>query len=162
MQTPLKIALIAIVLLYIFFIKSTRTILKLLKKCYNIGSEEDNMEKLSKNDVIKVTVTGVQKYGAFVNTNDENYDGLIHISEISYGYVKNVNDYLKVGDTIYAEVVDVNDDDNQLRLSIKDIDYKNDGAKLKRMAETKEGFKPLKDNLDNWINIKIKEITDKM
>ena len=30
------------------------------------------MEKLSKNDVIKVTVTGVQKYGAFVNTNDEN------------------------------------------------------------------------------------------
>ncbi len=120
------------------------------------------MEKLSKNDVIKVTVTGVQKYGAFVNTNDENYDGLIHISEISYGYVKNVNDYLKVGDTIYAEVVDINDDDNQLRLSIKDIDYKNDGAKLKRMAETKGGFKPLKDNLDNWINIKIKEITDKM
>ena len=120
------------------------------------------MEKIKKKDVIKVTVTGVQKYGAFVNTKDEDYDGLIHISEISYRYVKNVNDYLKVGDTVYAEVVDVNNDEKELKLSIKDIDYKKDGTRLKRMAETKSGFKPLKDNLDMWINKKIKEITDKM
>lgn len=120
------------------------------------------MEKLKKRDIIKVTVTGVQKYGAFVNTKDDNYEGLIHISEISYGFVKNVNDYLKVGDNIYAEVVDISDKDNHLKLSIKDIDYKKDGARLKRMAETKSGFKPLKDNLDIWINQKIKEITDKM
>ena len=42
------------------------------------------MEKVKKNDVIKVKVTGVQKYGAFVNSEDNNYDGLIHISEISF------------------------------------------------------------------------------
>ena len=120
------------------------------------------MEKIKRNDIIKVTVTGVQKYGAFVNSEDEDYDGLIHISEISYGYVKNVNDYLKIGDTIYAEVVDINNDNNQLKLSIKDIDYKKDGTRLKRMAETKSGFTPLKDNLEMWINEKIKEITDKM
>lgn len=118
------------------------------------------MEKIKKDDIIKVTVTGVQKYGAFAQTED--YDGLIHISEISYGYVRSVNDYLKVGDKIYAEVVGVDDNDNHLKLSIKDIDYKKDGMKLKRMAETKEGFKPLKDNLEVWINEKIKEITDKM
>lgn len=118
------------------------------------------MEKVKKNDVIKATVTGVQKYGAFVDTED--YEGLIHISEISYGYVKNVNDYLKVGDNIYVEVVDIDDKDNHLKLSIKDIDYKKDGTRLKRMAETKNGFKPLKDNLDTWISEKIKEITDKM
>lgn len=118
------------------------------------------MEKLKKNDIIKATVTGVQKYGAFVGT--ENYEGLIHISEISYGYVKNVNDYLKVGDNIFVEIVDVDEEDNHLKLSIKDIDYKKDGARLKRMAETKSGFEPLKNNLDLWINEKIKEITDKM
>ena len=33
------------------------------------------MEKVKKNDVIKVKVTGVQKYGAFVNSEDNNYDG---------------------------------------------------------------------------------------
>lgn len=118
------------------------------------------MEKIKKSDIIKATVTGVQKYGAFVNT--EEYEGLIHISEISYGYVKNVNDYLKVGDNIFVEVVEIDDADNHLKLSIKDIDYKKDGARLKRMAETKSGFKPLKDNLELWINEKIKEITDKM
>ena len=118
------------------------------------------MEKIKKNDVIKATVTGVQKYGAFVNT--EEYEGLIHISEISYGYVKNVNDYLKVGDDIFVEVVEIDDNDNHLKLSIKDIDYKKDGTKLKRMAETKNGFQPLKDNLETWISEKIKEITDKM
>jgi len=119
------------------------------------------MGMIKKKDIIRVTVTGVQKYGAFVDTND-NYEGLIHISEISYGFVKNVNDYLKVGDTIYAEVVDVDETGKHLKLSIKDIDYKKDGSRLKRMAETKSGFSPLKDNLDIWINKKIKEITDKM
>lgn len=118
------------------------------------------MEKIKKKDIVKVTVTGVQKYGAFVNT--ENYDGLIHISEISYGYVRNVNDYLKVGDKIYVEVVDVDDKENHLKLSIKDIDYKKDGSRLKKMSETKSGFAPLKDNLETWINEKIKEITDEM
>lgn len=118
------------------------------------------MNKVKKNDIVKATVTGVQTYGAFAQTGD--YDGLIHISEISYGYVRNVNDYLKVGDEIYAEVVETPDENNHLKLSIKDIDYKKDGARLKRMAETKSGFQPLKDNLEIWINEKIKEITDKM
>ncbi len=118
------------------------------------------MENIKENDIIKCKVTGLQKYGAFVTT-DENHNGLIHISEISYGYVKNISDYLDIGDNIYAEVIKV-DDNNNLKLSIKDIDYRKDGSKLKRMAETKNGFKPLKDNLDAWINEKIKEITDKI
>ena len=119
------------------------------------------MDNIKIGDIIEVTVTGIQKYGAFVLIN-EKYDGLIHISEISSGYVKNINDYIKIGDKIYAEIINVDEDSNQLRLSIKDIDYKKDGAKLKRMAETKDGFKPLKDNLETWINQKIKEITDKI
>ena len=117
------------------------------------------MNKLKENDVIKVTVTGLQNYGAFVEVNNE-YDGLIHISEISYGFVKSISDYLNVGEQIYAEVVGIDDDNKQIKLSIKDIDYKNDGAKIRRMAETKNGFAPLKENLDRWINEKIKEFTD--
>ena len=119
------------------------------------------MNSIKKNDVIKVKVTGIQNYGAFVDIDTE-YDGLIHISEISYGFVKNINDYVKIGDKIYAEVINIDEDSNQLRLSIKDIDYKNDGTRLKRIAETKSGFEPLKDNLEDWINNKIKEIMDKM
>ena len=40
------------------------------------------MEKVKKNDVIKVKVTGVQKYGAFVNSEDNNYDVISDIHKI--------------------------------------------------------------------------------
>jgi len=119
------------------------------------------MNSIKKNDVIKVKVTGIQNYGAFVDIDPE-YDGLIHISEISYGFVKNISDYLNIGDDIYALVMDIDDSKKKIKLSIKDIDYKHDGAKIRRMAETKNGFAPLKENLDRWINEKIKEITDKI
>ena len=119
------------------------------------------MKEYKEKDIIEAKVTGIQEYGAFVSIDNE-YDGLIHISEISYGFVKNINDYVKIGDKIYAEVINIDKDSTQFRLSIKDIDYKKDGSKLKRIAETKSGFEPLKENLDEWINKKIKEIMEKM
>ena len=118
------------------------------------------MNNIKEKDIIKVKITGIQKYGAFANTNDNDYKGLIHISEMSYGFVKNINDFMNIGDNIYAEVVQIDDENKQIKLSIKDIDYKKNGVKLKRMAETKKGFEPLKENLDKWISEKIKEITD--
>ena len=115
---------------------------------------------IKEKEIIRVKITGVQKYGAFATSEDSDYNGLIHISEISYGFVRNINDFINIGDSIYAEVIDVDNSNKQIKLSIKDIDYKKDGIKLKRMAETKNGFTPLKNNLDKWINDKIKEITD--
>lgn len=117
------------------------------------------MKNYKEKEIILAKVTGIQEYGAFVNIDDE-HNGLIHISEISYGYVKNINDYVKIGDKIYAEIINIDEDSNQLRLSIKDIDYKKDGSRLKRIAETKSGFEPLKENLDSWINDKFKEIIE--
>lgn len=115
---------------------------------------------IKEKEVVRVKITGIQKYGAFASLDNIDYNGLIHISEISYGYVKNIHDFMNVGDAIYAEVLYIDDDNKQIKLSVKDIDYKKDGVKLKRMAETKHGFAPLRDNLDNWINDKIKQITD--
>ena len=106
------------------------------------------MSQIREKDIIKVQITGIQKYGAFANI-DNNYNGLIQISEISYGYVKNINDYINIGDNIYAEVKNIDNNTKKIKLSIKDIDYKKNGEKLKRMAETKSGFEPLKDNLDD-------------
>ena len=118
------------------------------------------MPKVNKNDIIQVKITGIQKYGAFASLSDDDYKGLIHISEISYGYVKDVHDFVSVGDNIYAEVIQVDDYDKKIKLSIKDIDYKKSGVKLKRMSETKSGFQPLEDHLEGWINQKIKDITN--
>ena len=50
-------------------------------------------------DIIEVTVTGIENYGIFVSVNDE-YTGLIHISEIDNNFVKDINDYVKIGEKI--------------------------------------------------------------
>ncbi len=119
------------------------------------------MNNININDVIEVVVTGIQKYGAFVLI-DGKYDGLIHISEISSGYVKNINDYIRIGDKIFAQVVDIDEENNKYKLSIKNIDYRNDGKILNDGDDYSNGFEPLKEHLDLWINDKIKEIMDKM
>ena len=119
------------------------------------------MDDIKVNDIVEVTVTGIQKYGAFVLINNK-YDGLIHISEISSGYVKNINDYIKIKDVIYAQVVDKDMENNKFKLSIKNIDYRNDGRVLNDGENFMDGFEPLKDHLELRINEKIKEIMDKM
>lgn len=106
-------------------------------------------------DVLRCQVTGFKNYGIFVKI-DKEYNGLIHISEISEAFVKNVQDYSEVGEYIYAKVIDVDENDKQLRLSIKDINYKFDGKDVEE--SDKDGFLPLKNNLNIWINDKIKEI----
>lgn len=52
------------------------------------------------------TVTGIQPYGAFVAL-DEETQGLVHISEITYGFVKDIHDYLSVGQEVKVKVLDV-------------------------------------------------------
>lgn len=119
------------------------------------------MSKIKQNDIITAVVTGIQTYGAFVDVNGD-YNGLIHISEISYGYVKNINDFVKIGDKIYAQVIDIDQKNGKLKLSIKNIDYKKDGKILNNNKDNKIGFEPLKEHLDSWINEKIKEIMKKI
>ena len=51
-------------------------------------------------------VTGIQPYGAFVAL-DEETQGLVHISEITYGFVKDINDFLSVGQEVKVKVLEV-------------------------------------------------------
>lgn len=106
-------------------------------------------------DIVKCVVTGFKDYGIFVKVNEE-YDGLIHISEISESFVRNVNDYSELGEEIFAKIIEINENTKQIKLTIKDMNYKVDGNNIKEID--KNGFMPLKKNLNVWINEKIKEI----
>ena len=63
------------------------------------------MSKIKKGRIIRGTVSGIESYGAFVSC-DDYYTGLIHISEMSHGFVKDINDFVKVGDLM--SIVDIN------------------------------------------------------
>ncbi|MFK5676665.1 MULTISPECIES: S1 domain-containing RNA-binding protein [unclassified Ligilactobacillus] len=67
----------------------------------------------------KVTgkVTGITNFGAFVDLGD-NQTGLVHISEVSDKYVKDVHDVLTEGDEVTVKVLSVGDD-GKIGLSIR-------------------------------------------
>lgn len=107
-------------------------------------------------DIIKVTVTSIENYGIFVKV-DERYNGLIHISEMSDNFVSNVRNFAFPGEDIYAKVMDVDVLKNQMKLSIKSINYRLTNKKG-RMMESPNGFSKLKECLPIWIDTKLKEI----
>mgnify|MGYP003305645434 CR=1 FL=1 len=98
----------------------------------------------------------IEKYGIFV-TLDEYYSGLIHISEISDGFVRNVSNYVNIGETIKARVIEVDEDGYQVKLSIKNLDYRINQDKKSGIVETGTGFELLKSNLKKWIEEKNQE-----
>ena len=106
-------------------------------------------------DVIKVKVSSIENYGIFVKV-DETYNGLIHISEISEKFVTNVRNFAFPGEEIYAKIVDINENNHQIKLSIKSIDYRIT-SKKGNILESPNGFSKLKEALPIWIEEKLKE-----
>lgn len=70
-------------------------------------------------DIIEGTVSRIVDFGAFVDLGG--VDGLIHISEMSWGRVKKVSDVLNVGDSVKVTVLDVNPEKGKISLSLKDL-----------------------------------------
>jgi small subunit ribosomal protein S1 len=73
---------------------------------------------IKKGMTVKGTVVRLEKFGAFVEIGAER-PGLIHISEMAHGYVRQPSDVVKEGDEIDAEVIDVNRKKRQIKLSMK-------------------------------------------
>lgn len=66
--------------------------------------------------VLEGKVTGITKFGAFVGLPGDK-SGLVHISEIANSYVSDINEHLKVGQTVKVKVIGIND--GKINLSIK-------------------------------------------
>ena len=67
-------------------------------------------------------VTGLTSFGAFVKlSNGET--GMVHISEVSYAYVKDINAYLSEGQDVRVKVINIGDN-NKISLSIKQAEDK--------------------------------------
>nr|WP_149454167.1 S1 RNA-binding domain-containing protein [Pasteuria penetrans] len=75
------------------------------------------MSELKKGDVVQGTVVSAKPFGAFV-TLTSGETGLVHISQISSNYVKQVGDVLQVGMEVKAKVLSV-EPTGRISLSIK-------------------------------------------
>ncbi|QOR66025.1 general stress protein 13 [Cytobacillus suaedae] len=116
--------------------------------------------------VVKGKVTGIQPYGAFVAL-DESTQGLIHISEVTHGFVKDINEHLKVGDEVNVKILSIDEKAGKIGLSIrateeapekpvvaKQAKPKKRQASVKidpSLTEAPQGFNTLKEKLEDWI-----------
>ena len=74
--------------------------------------------EIEKDMVVKGKVVEIEKFGAFVDIGAER-PGLMHISELTRGYVKNTTDVVKVGDEVEVKIIDFNRRKRQIKLSMK-------------------------------------------
>lgn len=78
-------------------------------------------EGLSVGDAIRVTVSNIEPYGAFVDLGND-VEGFLHISEISWDKnISNPRDFIKEGESIDVEVIEINHDTRRLRVSLKNL-----------------------------------------
>ena len=74
-------------------------------------------DKLSVDDVVEGTVMRFTDYGAFVDIGG--IDGLLHISEISWGKLKHPQEVLSIGDKINVKVLSMNEEKEKISLGLK-------------------------------------------
>lgn len=98
-------------------------------------------------------VTGIKPYGAFVCF-DGDVTGLVHISELSNGFVKDVNQYVKLNDHVMLKVIDIDYEHSQLRLSFKALNQNRrkflKKAKFMGLPESRLGFESIAKMLPQW------------
>jgi S1 RNA binding domain protein len=105
-------------------------------------------------EVLDGKIVKILKKGAIVKLPNDN-SGFLHISEISSEYIKNINEYLKVGQEIKVKVIFVKYKENKISLSIRKVDGEADKAIRfeatinKFLKESGEKLKQLQKNIES-------------
>ncbi|MHA3065289.1 S1 domain-containing RNA-binding protein [Lacticaseibacillus saniviri] len=119
-------------------------------------------------------VTGITNFGAFVDLG-KGQTGLVHISEVSNSYVKDIHDVLTVGDTVTVKVMSMKD--GKIGLSIRKAEDQPQSAPPKRSAAPQHrpsnhqqkpndfhahSKAPAKDDFDSLMSGFLKESEDRL
>ncbi len=84
-----------------------------------VGKREEVFKDLNVGDKVKGIVSRTSDFGAFVDIGG--IDGLIHISELSWGRVKKVEDVVKVGEEVEVSILKLDKEKGKISLSLKEI-----------------------------------------
>jgi translation initiation factor 2 subunit 1 len=87
------------------------------------------------NELVMCTVTKVQYHSVFVNLDEYGKSGMIHISEVSPGRIRNIRDFVKEGKKVVCLVLRVNKENGHIDLSLRRV---NEGQKRSKVDEIKK------------------------
>jgi translation initiation factor 2 subunit 1 len=91
-------------------------------------------------------VDEIEDFGVFVDLEEyEGKRGLVHVSEVASGWIKNVRDHVNADQTVVAKVLGVDEESQQIDLSLKDV---NDHQRSEAIQEWKNNQKA-----DKWLSL---------
>lgn len=114
---------------------------------------------------LKGKVTGIQPYGVFVSL-DEETQGLVHISELKHGYIKNIEEVVQVDDEVDVVVMDIDEYSGKMSLSMRSLQkpkyhpFSNKRKNPRYGKRTGKGFKSIEQKLPLWIDRALMEIQE--
>ena len=113
-------------------------------------------------EIVVCTIKKILPNSVFVDLDEyENKEGLIHISEISPGRIRNIRDFVKEGKKIVCKILSVNKEKNHIDLSLRRV---NQAQRINKNNEYKQEQKSEKilEVVGKQNNIDIKEIYSKI
>ncbi|MBO8165076.1 MAG: S1 RNA-binding domain-containing protein [Brevibacillus sp.] len=105
--------------------------------------------------IIEGKVTAIKPFGMFVAVTDSE-QGLVHISQVANGYVKDINDHFSVGDTVKVKVLSV-DDAGKISLSVRaalppeERAGHRGGGRGERGFQKRDSTSSFEDKLKKWL-----------
>ena len=113
-------------------------------------------------DLIIGKVTSVKPYAIFLAFDDET-KGLLHISELSDAYIRDIEKYGTVGDEIKVKVLSIDQYNGFLRVSVKKIPVEEQysthvNEQRIYLSENEKDFSVLEEKLPTWISETLKKV----
>lgn len=98
--------------------------------------------------ILEGKITGLTAFGAFVSLPDGK-SGMVHISEVSTSFVKDIKEFLKVGQTVKVKVVGISEE-GKISLSIRKAEAPEENSQQKEKNERKPRRNDRPRNANIW------------
>ncbi|MEM3374429.1 MAG: S1 RNA-binding domain-containing protein [Candidatus Woesearchaeota archaeon] len=112
-------------------------------------------------EIVMCTVTSVQFSSVFVNIDEYDLQGMIHISEIAAGRIRNIRDYVKEGKKIVCKVLRVNKEKKQVDLSLRRVNEKERKEKVNQI-KLEQKAEAILDHVAKENKIETKKLYDEL
>jgi len=90
---------------------------KMVTQERDLAQRDETLKKLKEGETLEGTVSGITPYGIFVNA--QGLEGLVHLSELSWDKVENIDKLYVVGDKVNVMVIGVSDGGKRVAYSVK-------------------------------------------
>ena len=108
-------------------------------------------------ELVMCTVTSIQHHSVFVKLDEYAKSGMIHISEIAPGRIRNINDYVSEGKVVVCKVLRIHEDKGHIDLSLRRVSDVQKRGKINEIKQEQKAEKII-EFVAKKVNIKTDEL----